>query len=117
MSEKTRSIGPYSHPVSLAKLDGRTREATFLGRVRAELTEHVGKPSVVQRMLINRAAVLSLRLAMLDQKIIRDQALTEHDNNHIVAWQNALTRILVALGVRAEAAPSLFLNDLFGDAA
>ena len=74
--------------------------------VRRDLLQHIGgKPTVVQRMLIDRAAVLSLRLALLDEKIIADHPLTEHDTNHIIAWQNALTRVLVALGVGADAAP------------
>lgn len=71
------------------------------------LTEHVGgKPNVVQRMLIDRAAVLSLRLALADERIIDDN-LVEYDSKALVAWQNALTRTLTALGVQPDAAPAL----------
>jgi hypothetical protein len=93
-------IGVYSRPPAFAKLDKRTREAGFMAWVRHDLTEHIGgNPSVTQRMLIDRAAILSLRLAKLDQKIIADESFTLHDNNHAIAWSNALTRVLVALGV------------------
>jgi hypothetical protein len=74
-------------------------------RIREDLVAHVGgKPTVVQRMLIDRATVLSLRLALLDEKITSEISLTEHDNNYVIAWQNALTRCLVALGVKTAAA-------------
>jgi hypothetical protein len=110
---KTRPIGPYWRPVTLAKLDGRTKEAAVLRRVRADLTAHVGGvPSVTQRMLIERAAVLHLRLAQIDAKIFADGVLTIHDNNQAIAWQNALTRALVALGIRKAKAKSATLVDL-----
>jgi hypothetical protein len=71
-----------------------------MARVRRDLTRYVGKPTVVQRMLIERAAVLILRLAKLDDKIINESGpLTLHDTNYVIAWQNALTRVLIALGV------------------
>jgi hypothetical protein len=110
-------IGAYSRPFTLAKLDKRTREAWLMRRVRDELTRHVGgEPSVVQRMLIERAAVLTLRLAKLDEKIVNEPgALTLHDCNFVIAWQNALTRCLVALGVEPAAAPVPTLNDILAD--
>jgi hypothetical protein len=77
----------------------------LMQRIRDELTAHVGTPNVVQKLLIERAVVLSLRLAMLDQKIIDDQIIAT-DNHMAIAWQNALTRTLVALGVHAEATPT-----------
>jgi hypothetical protein len=116
MAATTSAIGPYCRPHALAKLDGRTREAALMRRVLADLTRHVGgAPTVVQRMLIERAAVLTLRLAQLDRKILADHALTIHDNNHAIAWQNALTRALVALGVHQQAAPALSLSQYLAD--
>ena len=102
---KTPRIGPYSAAHMLAKLDGRSREANLLRRIRADLLKHIGgNPTVVQEMLIQRACVLSLRLAQIDRKIFADTELTLHDNQWTVAWQNALTRTLLALGVHQEAA-------------
>jgi hypothetical protein len=99
-------IGVYSSAPVLRKLDKRTREAGFMAWVRHDLTTHIGTPSVTQKMLIDRAAVLSLRLAKLDAKIIDDAPFTQHDTNYMIAWQNALTRVLVALGVHGEASRS-----------
>jgi hypothetical protein len=68
--------------------------------VRTQLLQHVGSnPTITQKYLIDRAAILSLRLAQIDKKIIEETTLTILDNNQIVAWQNCLTRVLVALGV------------------
>jgi hypothetical protein len=98
-------IGPYSRSHRLAKVDRRTQSGKLLDAVRAELLEHVGpNPTPVQRMLIQRACVLSLRLAQIDRKIFEEQEFTVIDNNQAVAWQNAMTRCLVALGVRSQAA-------------
>ena len=56
-------VGPYSKPATLAKLDGRTREARLMRDTRAALTRHVGgSPSATQRMLVERAATLSLHV-------------------------------------------------------
>src|SRR5436309_1690459 len=84
---KTRKISTYSRAYrnasGLAKLDGSTREALLIARVRAELRAHVGgNPNPVQRALIERAALLSLRVAQLDAKILAGETLTLHDNNH-----------------------------------
>jgi hypothetical protein len=105
-------IGPQSSLAALAKLDGRTREAMFMRRVHADLTRHVGgTPSAVERMLIERASVLMLRLAKLDEKIVNETGpLTLHDTNFIIAWQNSLTKVLVALGIAAAAAPTPTLD-------
>ena len=43
---------------------------------------------------------------MADGKIIEDR-LTQLDNCQLIAWQNALTRTLVALGVNGEASRGL----------
>jgi hypothetical protein len=67
-------------------------------------------------MLIERAAVLTLRLAKLDSKIINETGpITLHDTNFIIAWQNSLTRVLVALGVHAAAAPVPTLNEVLAE--
>jgi hypothetical protein len=92
-------------------MDKRSKQAWLLARVREGLTEHIGgSPNVVQRLLIDRAAMLALRLAMLDQKIVDDVALSLHGDQHAIAWQNALTRCLVVIGVHKEAAPAVALN-------
>jgi hypothetical protein len=98
-SEKIRRIGPHSRPHVLAKLDQRTREARYLRETVAALTEHVGTPTVVQRMLIQRAAALSLKLALLDA----EPTLSEHDMRAYSAWQNHLRLTLRELGATTPA--------------
>src|SRR5437763_209650 len=81
-SHKAPTIGPYSRSHHLFKVDGRTREAQLMHRVRKELTKQVGpNPTTTQRMLIDRAVILSLRIAQLDRKIVADQHFTILDNN------------------------------------
>ncbi len=105
-AKTAHEIGPYSRPLALAKLDGRTREAALMRRVRAELTAHVGgSPTFPQRLLIERCAVLSLRLAKIDEAILAGDQLTLHDNQHAIAWHNALRRSLDALGLEPAASP------------
>jgi hypothetical protein len=92
----------------LVKLDGRTVEGQLVAKVRTALLDHVGpNPTVVQRHLIDRAAILSLRLAQCDRRIIHEEKMTILDNSQLVAWQNALTRVMVALGVHKHKRPSL----------
>lgn len=95
--------GPYSRPESLAKINGSTREARILKGVRADLTAHVGgKPSATQRVLIDRAAMLTLRIAMMDAKS-GDGTLSERDSREYLAWTNTLTRLMRQLGMQGAA--------------
>jgi hypothetical protein len=100
----TSAIGPYCSPLALAKLDGRTREAALMRRVRTELTAHVGgNPTFPQRMLIDRAAVLALRIAQIERQMVTGETLSLHDNNHAIAWHNAYRRTLSAIGLEPAA--------------
>jgi heme oxygenase len=97
-------IGQGSRPSTLAKLDGRTREARLMRETRAALTAHVGgSPSATQRALIERACQLTLRLAAMDQRFADTGAQTEHDSRTYLAWSNSLTRTLRDLGHKATA--------------
>lgn len=103
MLGKVRQVGPYSRPDTLRKLDRRTKEARYLEAVIADLTAHVGgEPSVTQRALIQRAAWLSLRCVLLDEKM-RGERFTVHDNNFALSWNNALVRTLARLGLESAA--------------
>ncbi len=101
-----RSIGPYSRNKTLARLDGRRSEAKFMKETVEELTAHLGgKVSVVQRRLIERAAVLALRLQLMDAKN-PDGEMTEKNAREYMCWNNAYVRLLTALGVQpAKARP------------
>ena len=103
-------IGPHSRPKKLALLDGRLAEAKLMREVQAELTAHIGgNPTVTQRMLIERAATLTLRIRLLDRLTLSDAGLSEKNAREAVCWENALRRTLTTLGMKAAAdrAPSI----------
>ena len=80
--------------------------------VRADLTEHVGgRPSATQRMLIERAAWLTIHVAQLDAKGV-GPGLTEHDHRQYLAWSNTLTRTLRTLGLEGASPPADTLDDM-----
>jgi hypothetical protein len=96
-------VGRAGMRFGITRLDRRTRQAAFLQGMRDQLLEHVGPDAtILQRVLVDRAALLSLRLAQCDARILADQPMTVLDNNQIIAWQNALTRCLNALGVKGK---------------
>jgi hypothetical protein len=79
-------------------------------RVRADLVSHVGgNPCATQRMLIERAVMLSLKVALLDKKLTAGHDFTQIDSNTYLAWSNSLQRCLRDLGVQPAVAkpPSL----------
>lgn len=103
-----RSVGPHSRRDLLTQLDRRSHEARLLRAFRQELTAHVGgAPTATQRVLIDRAAVLQLRLALMDRASLTTPGMTEKNGREYVCWTNALTRVLNALGpaVKASEAP------------
>jgi hypothetical protein len=88
----------------LRKVDQRTKEAAHLRRVKAELRQHVGgTPSVTQAMLIDRAAILSLRVTQLDAQMAETGALSDFTSRTYLAWSNSLTRTIAALGLKPSA--------------
>jgi hypothetical protein len=96
-------IGSYSRAGALSLIDGRSKEALFVRRRKAELAAHVapgGKPSATQAVVIERCAWLSLRLAMLDCRLASGE-LTEHDGSAYITWSNALGRAMKLLGLKA----------------
>jgi hypothetical protein len=87
-------------------------------QVRRDLTAHIGgNPNAAQRMLIERAVILSLRVAMLDQKIVNGEILTTLDNNQYLAWSNSLVRTIARLGIDPTSAPPPSWSDVLSDIA
>ena len=91
--------GAYAQEIRTGRVDGRSKEGRLLKQMRTVLTEQVGgNPTPPQTMLIERCAMLQLRCAVLDRRII-DGTFTQYDNNSYIAFTNALRRALVALGI------------------
>lgn len=80
---------------------------------RDELIAHVGgRPNVVQRRLIENAAWLSLKLELLNERMLNGEIFKPRDHNHYLAWANALRRTLVQLGVNESSAPAKTLAEV-----
>lgn len=94
-------------------MDQRTREARIMAKVRADLSVHVGgKPSATQNALIERAAWLTLHVALLDAKMTAPSSLTEHDSRTYLAWSASLVRTLRTLGLQGAPLPIETLDDI-----
>jgi len=100
-------LGSYSKEIILAKPDMRSREGRLLTQVRRALFDHLGgeaKVTPLQRILVERAAMLQLRCATLDRKIL-DGSFSEYDAKTFLAFSNSLSRTLAKLGLGASADP------------
>jgi phage shock protein A len=110
---KVRQIRAYSRPAALAKLDQRTVEARLMRETRADLEKHVGgTPSAVQQALIEQAAQLRLRLAVMDAKFAETSAQTDHDSRTYLAWSNSYSRLMRLLGMKGPAPKVPTLEDI-----
>jgi hypothetical protein len=79
--------------------------------VRAELTKHCGgSPRATQRLIINQAAMLTVRLHLMDQQSLQDEAMSERNGRQYLAW-SALTRLLRQLGLKGAADKPPALQD------
>jgi hypothetical protein len=115
---KGQCVGVYSCNTTLVEVDKRSREYCLMRQVREDLTAHIGgKPNPAQRMLIERAVILSLRVAMLDQKIVAGEFLTQLDNNQYLAWSNSLVRTIGRLGINPATAPQPTFEQVLADIA
>lgn len=94
-----RRLGPYSKQIG--QIDRRTRAGRLVSGTIRELTEQVGGDlTPAQSQLIERAAMLQLRLRLLDKKLL-DGTFGDLDGRQYIAFANALGRLLQRLGIRA----------------
>jgi hypothetical protein len=94
-------IGPHSRPHKLAVIDGRRAEAKVMAQFRADMVAHCGgKPSATQRALIDRAAILHLRLVLMDRESIDQPVMSDRTSRHYLAFSNSLGRLLKQLGMK-----------------
>ena len=103
-----RVIGPYSSAGAMSLIDGRTRQALFMQRLRKKLLDHFGgDPTITQRQLIERAVRLSMQVEIFDAKFFKDGELSERDQRQHVTYSNALSRTLAKLGVGGKSPPKV----------
>ncbi len=93
-------LGPYSKEIVLARPDGRTKQGRLLQQMRSELIRLLpgGQANAAQRALVERCAMLQLRISALDQRIVEGD-FTEYDSKVYLAFSNSLGRTLARLGV------------------
>ena len=112
---KPRRAGPFSRDQSLGAAidDGRTKPARFYRNAIAELMDHLGpQPTAPQRMLVQSVAVKFTRLALLTEKVLSADTISEGSDHHCLAWMNSLRLDLMALGLEAKAVKGPTLSDL-----
>ena len=84
----------------LAAIDRRTLEGRREKEVEAELVAHVGgSPSAVQKILIARAARLTVVIELLERQVVEHGEVADLAGRQILAWIGTLSRILKLLGV------------------
>jgi hypothetical protein len=99
-----RRIYATSRATRLDRLDRRTKESRLIEAVRRDLLSQLPSPSPVQRALVDRAAILSLHVALFDRDAIENGGLSIHGRDHYLAYSNSLTRVLKQLGLKGAAA-------------
>jgi hypothetical protein len=88
-------IGPYSSNAILSKPDGRTKEARLVASLRSELIAHVGgSPTVAERMMIDQACELQLRIAKMNREFMRDGEHADGDSQTFLGLNDSLTGLL-----------------------
>jgi hypothetical protein len=109
-AEKRREITRHSRLFTHGPIDGRSRSGRYLARCREELHRHLGdNPSPVQQALVERIAMIQLRLMLLDEKAASGASLTGSEERAYTSLSSALARMVRSLGMKAAAArpPSL----------
>ncbi len=101
--KRSRRIDVQARPLRWTK-NGRSREGQLYRAVRAELIAHCGgAPSIAERTIINRLAMMQLHLAHLDESMFRDGGLSPHATREYLAWCNSVAKLLRQLGLKGAA--------------
>jgi len=108
---------PYTRPVRVAGVTTRSAEGRLIRDVRRDLIEHLGgTPSPAQRLLIERAVMLTVQLARMDGKSLKEGAMSEHASREYLAWSNTLSRLLRQLGLKGAPPKPRSLAEIRGQA-
>lgn len=100
---KPRKAGPYSRVRGGIKgLDKRTKAARHIAKHKADLIAHIGRtPSFTEMAIIDRASVLSLRIALMEAQTGPGGEMTEKNSRELLCWVNAYCRLMTQLGLEA----------------
>ena len=108
MMKKLRNRVPRPRRGQLMVIpSGRTGEGKRLREFRAGLIRHLGgSPSFTQQALIDRCVVLQGQLSAMDRKAAAEGGISQHQTKVYLAWDGALRRALIALGLTSSPAPA-----------
>jgi hypothetical protein len=113
MARNRPGIGPHSRLFARGSsaIDGRSREGRYIAAIRAQLVAHLGgAPSAPQRMIVDRLAVVALRLALFDEKITAG-SLTDNDARTYGALHNSFRLLIREIGIKPSVARPLTLAE------
>src|SRR5438477_10956750 len=104
-------LGQFDREIRLSRIDKRSRGGRLIAQIEKHLTAHLGRePRPGERVLIQRAAVLQLQLALLDEDILRQRRLAGQSAGDYLRFSEELRKTLSALGLtndRGEPKPKL----------
>lgn len=107
-----KPITPHSRPGKLAILDGRRAEARRMKEMRQGLTQHLGgNPSATQRLMIDRVAMMMLRMELMDKEAMSGTPMADHDQRAYLGWANSVSRMLRPLGLQGASGKAPNLKD------
>ena len=114
-----RHLGPYSRRLQRGAvgdhIDGRSILGRFVRDLESQLVEHIGgRPSVTQRMVIERLIKTRVQLDLLDERLLTGN-WTAHDQRSHGALLNSLRLCCRESGLTATKAPVPGLADLISD--
>ena len=98
----------------VTEIDRRTLEGKREQEVIDDLTRHVGTPTVTERILIARAARLTVTVELMERRMVEDGEVGDLNGRQLLAWIDVLWRVLVALGVEKRGRSSRGLADVPG---
>jgi hypothetical protein len=94
---KPSRLGPYSRTGAIAGLDGRSVEYRYYKKCRDEFLLYVGgEPTAIQRELVEQAAWLKVRLAVVNRRAAENDGARAVDDSDL-AFINTLGRLLMFL--------------------
>jgi hypothetical protein len=104
LPEARPTLGPYSRRLRRGALgtlyDGRSEQGRFVRMMEAQLVEHIGIPTVTQRLLIDRAVRLRLLIDAFEGKLTAGD-FTSLDQRTYGGLSSQFRLVLRELGLKA----------------
>jgi hypothetical protein len=94
-----RNLNLYSRR-GFDAIDGRLLEAREEKRLIKALTEHVGRPSFPEQLLIKRTARSLVMLSVLERRILEKHDLGDLEARQTITLANSIRLNLMALGLK-----------------